>query len=92
MQESRYVALLDTLDKDSLSAKHRLMIARYVVKLTQALHDQQFSQADFKAEDVFVSLTTKVDEPRHDKTNKMCVRPAKTQISLGISPVFAVGS
>ena len=23
-------------------------------------------------------------EPRHDKTNKMSVRPAKTQISLGI--------
>ena len=26
-------------------------------------------------------------EPRHDKTNKMTVRPAKTQISLGIRPV-----
>ena len=25
-----------------------------------------------------------VYEPRHDKTNKMTVRPAKTQISLGI--------
>ena len=23
-------------------------------------------------------------EPQHDKTNKMSVRPAKTQISLGI--------
>ena len=33
-------------------------------------------------------------EPRQDKTNKMAVRPAKTQISLGISlgmiRVFAV--
>ena len=32
-------------------------------------------------------------EPRHDKTNKMVVGPAKTQISLGIRPdwsVFAV--
>ena len=27
------------------------------------------------------------NEPRHDKTNKMAVRPAKTQISLGIRPV-----
>ena len=27
------------------------------------------------------------NEPRHDKTNKMGVRPAKTQISLGIRPV-----
>ena len=27
------------------------------------------------------------NEPPHDKTNKMSVRPAKTQISLGIRPV-----
>ena len=27
------------------------------------------------------------NEPRHDKTNKVTVRPAKTQISLGIRPV-----
>ena len=26
-------------------------------------------------------------EPPHDKTNKMTVRTAKTQISLGIHPV-----
>ena len=26
-------------------------------------------------------------EPPHDKTNKMAVRPAKTQISLGMRPV-----
>ena len=29
-------------------------------------------------------------EPRHDKTNKVTVRPAKTQISLGIRPVASV--
>ena len=29
--------------------------------------------------------TYKMNEPHHDKTNKMTVRPAKTQISLGIS-------
>ena len=28
-----------------------------------------------------------VIELRHDKTNKMTMRPAKTQISLGIRPV-----
>ena len=28
-----------------------------------------------------------VYEPRHDKSEKMTVRPAKTQISLGIRPV-----
>ena len=27
-------------------------------------------------------------KPPHDKTNKMTVRPAKTQISLGIRPVI----
>ena len=27
------------------------------------------------------------DEPPHDKTNNVVVRPAKTQISLGIRPV-----
>ena len=31
-------------------------------------------------------------EPRHDKTNKMAVRPAKTQISLGICPVWSESS
>ena len=29
----------------------------------------------------------KQNEPRHDKTNKMSVCPAKTQISLGIRTV-----
>ena len=31
-------------------------------------------------------------EPRHDKANKMSVRPAKTQISLGIRPVWSESS
>ena len=30
--------------------------------------------------------------PRHDQTNKMSVRPAKTQISLGIRPVWSESS
>ena len=29
------------------------------------------------------------NEPRHDKTNNVAVRPAKTQISLGIHPVWS---
>ena len=33
---------------------------------------------------------TKQVEPWHDKTNKMSVRLAKTQISLGIRPVWSV--
>ena len=31
-------------------------------------------------------------EPHHDKTNKMRVRPAKTQISLGVRPVWSESS
>ena len=31
-------------------------------------------------------------EPRHDKTNKMSMRPAKTQISLGIRQVWSESS
>ena len=34
----------------------------------------------------------KVNEPRHDKTNKVSVRPAKTQISLGIRPACSESS
>ena len=29
------------------------------------------------------------NEPRKDKTHKMAVRPAKTQISLGVRPVWS---
>ena len=31
-------------------------------------------------------------EPPHDKTNKMTVRPVKTQISLGIRPIWSESS
>ena len=33
-----------------------------------------------------------LNEPPHDKTNKVTVRPAKTQISLGILPVWSESS
>ena len=42
-----------------------------------------FGRKDQDSEDESGLLT----EPPHDKTNKMTVRPAKTQISLGIRPV-----
>ena len=35
---------------------------------------------------------SKENEPLHDKTNKMSVCPAKTQISLGICPVWSESS
>ena len=39
-----------------------------------------------------MSMYNKINEPRHDKTNKMSVRPAKAQISLGIRPVWSESS
>ena len=33
------------------------------------------------------ALLLSTNEPSHNKTNKMTVRPAKTKISLGIRPV-----
>ena len=39
---------------------------------------------------VFLEKPKKTCEPRHDKTNKVSVRQAKTQISLGIHPVWSV--
>ena len=41
---------------------------------------------------VKIDSVTKTNEPRHDKTNKVSVRPAKTQISLGIRPVWLESS
>ena len=41
-------------------------------------------------ENVDSHLQQNASEPRHDKTNKMAVRPAKNQISLGIRPVWSV--
>ena len=35
------------------------------------------------------NMKEKAFKPPHDKTNKMTVRPAKTQISLGIRPVWS---
>ena len=42
-----------------------------------------------KTEDDYVKYAY---EPQHDKPNKMSVRPAKTQISLGIYPVWSESS
>ena len=36
-----------------------------------------------------MSVNKSQNEPPHDKTNKMDVRPAKTQISLVIHPVWS---
>ena len=40
----------------------------------------------------YAVLSLNIFGPRHDKTNKIAVRPAKTQISLGIRPVWSESS
>ena len=67
---------------------------------TNCLFPAQTEQLSFYLFDIygtagargFLYITTEpaVNEPRHDKTNKMSVRPAKTQIRL--IRVFAVRS
>ena len=46
----------------------------------------RFIKRECPVEYLHLKLTVEI-EPRHDKTNKMAVRPEKTQISLGIRPV-----
>ena len=46
---------------------------------------QQISNT-YNTSTVVLFLKSSVYEPRNDKTNKMSVRPAKTQIILGIRP------
>ena len=38
---------------------------------------------------LFIYFSENASEPRHDKTNKVTVRPAKTPISLSIRPVWS---
>ena len=46
------------------------------------------------SEYIIMTINTKYSsyEPRHDKTNKISLCPAKTQISLGICPVWSESS
>ena len=41
---------------------------------------------------IFAAFLFRIFEPPRDKTNKMTLRPAKTQISLGIRPVWSESS
>ena len=56
-------------------------------KYLQEIHNKNCLQ------ELAVALWSKnIIEPPHDKTRKMTVRPAKTQISLGIRPVWSGSS
>ena len=49
-------------------------------KITQTLYSYIVYHMENQTPDCMNDIT----EPLHDKTNKMSLRPAKTQISLGI--------
>ena len=58
-----------------------------IYKLTDTeLYKYSINYIEFKTKNTDAINTY---EPPHDKTNKMTVRPAKTQISLGICPVWS---
>ena len=70
-----------------------------VLEWTNANEQNRFRHFFFKKNDKIKLIDRAIDssaaaqnnlnenEPRHDKTNKVTVRPAKTQIRLGIRPV-----
>ena len=81
---------------------HRPVPTRWVerVKILQVLacgakrtnNQNSWPQLTTKGRWYLSSKTVAKNEPRHDKTNKMSVRQAKTQISLGIHPVWSESS
>ena len=65
---------------------HQIHTASFARKMQSisSIHNQMRTQG--------TSISDLWNEPRHDKTNKMAVRPAKIQISLGIHPVWSESS
>ena len=65
-----------------------------MTRVSEINHNQHSWQGERLTEygNNFAGLITVINlseyEPPHDKTNKMTVCPAKTQISLGICPVI----
>ena len=54
--------------------------------------DMDWSRCFSETSIVYCSRKKKTYEPRHVKTNKVTMRPAKTQFSLGIRPVWSESS
>ena len=68
----------------------RLLLISTLLDETFAINVERLFSVDISLASV---MTTKIIyEPPHDKTNKMTVRPAKTQISLDIHPVWSESS
>ena len=66
---------------------HRTPWFRWVMSYGTSTFKELMSNTSFSCV-IFVTTF----EPPHDKTSKMTLRPAKTQISLGIRPVWSESS
>ena len=67
---------------------HYYMEMEKVMSLIMRLLDTNSNKRNTVTVQYYIQLATGSEfEPRHDKLNNVAVRPAKTQISLGVRPV-----
>ena len=73
---------------------HELVISSWIshINETEIKSARPYCSSVILSTCVWYIWINTVHELRHDKTNKMSVRPAKTQISLGIRPVWSESS
>ena len=74
------------------SARHCVFLLEFYICIhfTRTLNSRGFKFANISENKVLANNSeSTIKEPPHDKTNKMTVCPAKTQISLGIHPVWS---
>ena len=79
-----------TSQPDETTATH----STYVTAITtvEEFHCSTYTCIALSSHVEMRQITNSQFEPRHDKTNKMNVHPVKTQISLGIHPVWSASS
>ena len=75
------------------NSRRRFLSCRVITTFSGVIHLSICSSND--AQNAILSLygeRPNIDESPRDKTNNVAVRPAKTQISLGIRPVLSESS
>ena len=65
----------------------RIEFGKLICSLLRQIRLKPVCSATEASKSLLILELATISEPRHDKTNKMAVRPAKTQINLGIRPV-----
>ena len=74
--------LLADITSSDLIVNNRIMYRQRLDLLF--MFENHYNMSTQLVSNHFSSLDDSINEPRHDKTNKMSVRPAKTQIGLDI--------